>query len=244
MSKERYQNPIVGDVVRLGNYTFNGNSPVDVEVKKIEILAITGETCEGGDMGLSPVLDVDLSSVQHPKQGFYYADIELSKPEFTVGYYIDRWTFSVYPEEPDVVVDNRFRIYREIFYTTPIPIVYDFNFLFQPNKIRKGSKQYIRIEVLPNVPRASDLQKYYENLIITGDLFVSMEMKDCGQCLPQEKDLRTVFEDARVDYREMTNGFFLIDTEDLDVGVYNIWFKILMGENIFLSDKMNFQIFD
>jgi hypothetical protein len=34
-----------------------------------------------------------------------------------------------------------------------------------------------------------------------------------------------------------------LDTTDLDVGIYNVWFTMEMGENVFISDRMNLQIF-
>jgi hypothetical protein len=124
-----------------------------------------------------------------------------------------------------------------------VPPIYDFNFRFRPNRLRKGTKRYILIEITPNVPRGSDIQSYYENLAVVSNLRVSIEM-ECGDCIPAEKDLRLVVDKQLVDYREKCFGYFFIDTNEYSAGTYNIWFETEFGENIFISEKNSFQITD
>jgi hypothetical protein len=140
-------------------------------------------------------------------------------------------------------IQNRFRIYPNLWFTSPVPPVYDFSFGFRPNRIVKGSKRYLVIQISPNVPRGADLLPYYENLAIVSDLRISIE-KNCGDCVPQEKDLRLVVDRQLVDYREKMYGYYFIDTSDYDSGIYNVWFELQYAENTFISEKNQIQIFE
>jgi hypothetical protein len=146
-------------------------------------------------------------------------------------------------EEGTNQIINTFNLYADLWYTTPIPVVYDFSFVFRPNRFRKGSKQYIICQITPNVPRGTDLGRYYENLIINSNVMISMELT-CGDCVPAEQDLRLVLDQAPTDYREKNYAYYLLDTTELEVGIYNVWFTMEMGENTFISDRMNLQIFN
>jgi hypothetical protein len=106
-----------------------------------------------------------------------------------------------------------------------------------------GSKQYLIIEIVPNVPTAGDLRQYYENLAIVSELKLSIE-HHCGDCLPTEKDLRLIVDKESVGYREKRYGYYQFDTEDLECGVYNVWFQLDFGGNIYISDKMQLQVYD
>jgi hypothetical protein len=46
-----------------------------------------------------------------------------------------------------------------------------------------------------------------------------------------------------VDYREKGYAYYFIDTTDYDEGIYNIWFELAFGENLYVSDKNSFQIY-
>ena len=169
--------------------------------------------------------------------------VNLDDKKYIIGRYLDIWTVEVIEGEPTGSIENCFDVYPNLFYTTPIPIVYDFSFHFQPNKFRKGSKQYLIIEIVPNVPTAGDLCKYYENLAIVSDLKLSIEQK-CGECVPSESDLRMIVEDVKIDYREKRHGYYQLDTEDLDCGIYDIWFKLEFGGNVYISDRHQLQVYD
>lgn len=44
-TRERYQRPVVGDVIHLRQFIYNGNRLTDVEsISKVEIFSIEGET--------------------------------------------------------------------------------------------------------------------------------------------------------------------------------------------------------
>lgn len=244
---ERYQNPIIGNTVRLRLFMYNGNELSDVvSINTINIYMCypTAATMED-PLGKNLVLEVDVSGVVHESTGTYYIDVPLTTPQFVLGKYTDEWTITLDSSISDQIIQNEFRIYPQIWYSTPVPVVYDFSFDFQPNKIRKGSRQYLRIRVTPNVPTATDLARYYENLAVMGDVTVSMEQK-CGKCLPHEEDLRLIFENQPVDYKERCYGFMMLDTEELELecGVYAIWFTLCLGANKYISDKFNLLIFD
>lgn len=242
--KERYQNPAVNDNVKLRLLTFNSNNAADlykidkVSIYNLDPAAVTKENPEG----LRLVEEFDGSAVIHEDTGTYRLDVTLEDPKYVIGQYYDTWRVFATADRPSYDICQRFEIYPNLWYSTPIPVVYDFSFRFQPNKFRKGSKQYIIIEINPNTPTAGDLRQYYENLAIVSDLTLSIE-QTCGDCLPTESDLRMIVEDVPVDYREKRNGYYKLDTEDLDCGLYDIWFKLQLGGNIYISDRFKFQIY-
>lgn len=243
-TKERYQNPVVGDDVRLRLFSFNSNNLFDVTVQSVAIYYLDRQGVnESNPDGRTLVTILTPDQVVREDTGTYLVDLPLPDPTFVLGRYLDVWTYTADPNQPDLTVENTFRVYPQLFYSTPIPVVYDFGFTFQPNRLRKGSRQYLRIMIQPNVPRATDLQRYYENLAITSNLKVSIAQK-CGPCVPTEVDLRTVVDEDQVDYRECAYGYYQLDTEDLDLGVYDVWFTLEIGGNRYVSDKQTLQIYD
>ena len=155
----------------------------------------------------------------------------------------DVWTVIFENEEVPTRITNIYQIYPDLWYSSPTPIVYDFSFQFRPNKLRKGSKRYIICQVTPNVPKGTDLERYYENLAILGDLKISIEQRT-GDCLPKEIDLRMIAENVPVDYREKTHGYYLLDTTEMELGIYDIWYELDLGGNIYISDRQSLQIFN
>lgn len=243
MSKERYQNPVVGDQVLLRLFSFNSNNLTDITPQQVEIYFLDPNLAGPNNPdGRIIVQTIDGSDVVQEDIGTYRVAVDLIDPKYVVGRYLDIWTFTGDTNLPDMTAENTFRVYPQLFYTTPLPVVYDFSFSFTPNQMRKGSKQYIRIQIKPNVPRATDLQRYYENLAISSNLKISIAQK-CGPCVPAEEDLRLVVDQEYIDYREMNYGYYQIDTEDMDPGVYDVWFTLELGGNRYVSDKQNFQIY-
>ena len=249
MSKtvERYQNPAVKDTVNLRAFTYNSSNFSDVDViEKIEIFYFDSTlVTDDNPQGLRLVESFDESDVTKTDTGSYLLPIELKETVYVIGNYCDVWTVSVSDDQPSQTIRHIFTIYPNLWYSTPMPVVYDFQFHFQPNKMRKGSIQYLIVEIIPNVPTAGDLRQYYENLAIVSDLKLSME-KECGNCLPEEEDLRSVLDKVSVDYREKRYGFYHLDTEDLelDCGIYMLTFQLEFGGNRYISDKMAFQIYN
>jgi hypothetical protein len=244
--KDRYQNPVIGDTVRLKFFVLNSNMTAEVDsfnAVRIYYLDPSAIDCSNPD-GRTLIQTVLPGSIVNPNQGEYYIDLYLDPLLYiNPGRYIDEWEVVFLPGDTPTNHDQLFQIYPELWYTTPIPIVYDFSFYFQPNRIRFGSKKFIEIEIIPNVPRATDLCAYYENLAIAAQLYVTI-IQRCGDCLPCEQDLRTVVDRVAVQYREKNRGFYFLDTTTLDCGIYDIFFELDFGGNVYISDTNQLQIFN
>lgn len=244
--KERMQNPTCGDTVRLRLLTYNSNNRRDVQsIEKVEIYFLDpNEISESNPDGRRLIQTISSGNVVQEDTGQYLVEVEIADPLYTIGKYVDAWHVTFENNECQVAcVANNFVIYPDLWFTSPVPPVYDFSFAFRPNRIRKGTKRYLIIQITPNVPRGSDILSYYENLAIVSDLRVSLEIA-CGECVPAEQDLRLIVDRALVDYREKMYAYYFINTEDLDCGTYNVWFELAFGENIFISEKNQLQIFD
>ena len=244
MTKERYQNLVSGDNVNLRLLTYNGNAPKDVRsIAKVDIFYLdpNDRTVENPD-GRRLVETFTGNAVVTEDEGQYLLSLQTDPVRYIIGKYIDVWTLLVQEDEPEQTVSQPFEIIPDIWYTSPVPIVYDFKFHFRPNRMRKGSNQFLIIEIVPNVPRATDLEKYYENLAIVSQMYISIEQA-CGPCLPAECDLRLIVEDEPVQFRERRFAYYKLDTTDMDCGIYNIWFKLEFGGNVYIGDKMQLQIY-
>jgi hypothetical protein len=245
-TKERMQNPTCGDNVRLRLLTYNSNNRRDVQsIENIEIYFLDpNEISPSNPDGRRLVQTISGENVVQEDTGQYLIEVPIVDPLYTIGKYIDAWYVTFEDGENETAcITNHFIIYPDLWFTSPVPPVYDFSFAFRPNKIRKGSKRYIIIQITPNVPRGSDILHYYESLAIVSDLRVSIEI-GCGECVPAEQDLRLLVDRALVDYREKMYAYYFLDTNELECGIYNIWFELAFGENVFISEKNQFQIFD
>lgn len=244
MAKERYQNPTVNEEVNLRLFTYNSNNRRDVqEIEKVEIYVLDPmEKAVDNPEGLRLIEIITSSNIVKEETGQYLISVTTQDPLYTIGEYRDKWIVKF--EDNDLctaTVSNNFRLYPDLWFTTSVPPIYDFSFNFRPNRIRKGTKRYLLIQVTPNVPRGADIQNYYENLAIVSDLRVSLELA-CGDCVPAEQDLRLIVDRQLVDYREKMYAYYFIDTSNLDVGIYNIWFELTFGENTFISEKNSLQV--
>jgi hypothetical protein len=244
--KERFSNPNCGDTINLRLFTYNSNARRDVvSISKVEIFFLDPmEKTPENPNGARLIETIEGTEVTKESTGQYLLQLNLTDPLYTIGSYQDVWTVNFEENEcAEGTITNVFEVHSDLWFTTAIPPIYDFNFRFRPNRLRKGTKRYILIEITPNVPRGSDIQSYYENLAVVSNLRVSIEMQ-CGDCIPAEKDLRLIVDRELVDYREKCFGYFFINTEEYDAGIYNIWFETEFGENIFISEKNSFQITD
>jgi hypothetical protein len=226
-------------------FAYNANNRTNFsEVQKVEIYFLdpTAKTAENPD-GRTLVKTIGSDDVSNDDVGEYKIEFELADPLYVIGNYIDVWTVVAEELENVATIENTFQTYPDLWFTSPTPIVYDFSFSFRPNKIRKGSKRYLVVDVTANVPRASDLERYYYNLAVVSPLKIYIEQL-CGDCVPSEADLRMVVEGDDIELREKNTGYYLLDTEDLEVGMYNVWFELSLGESVYLSDKNQLQIFD
>lgn len=245
-TKERYSNPTCGDTVNLRLFTYNMNARRNVAaVEKIDVYFLDPTlVSESNPDGRRLVQTIDGDNVSQEETGQYLAAVLLEDPKYTIGQYLDVWTVQFEDSATGTgTVANPFAVYPDLWFTTPIPPVYDFSFQFRPNKIVKGTKRYLIIQVTPNVPRGADLIQYYENLAAVSEIRMSMEIK-CGECVPAERDLRRVIDRQVVDHREKNYAYFYLDTTELDLGIYDVWFELTYGENVYISEKNQLQIFD
>jgi hypothetical protein len=242
--KERSQNPVVGDDVKLRLFAYNSNNRADFnQVEKVEIFFLDpAEKSATNPDGRTIVETIDGADVTAVETGQYMVTVNLDNAQYVIGNYIDVWHITVELGESGATVENLWQVYPDLWFTSPSVLVYDFNFAFRPNKIRKGSKRFIVIDIIPNVPKASDMARYYENLAIVSPLKISIE-QECGNCVPAEEDLRLIVDQADVELRDKSLGYYFLDTTDLNEGVYNVWFEMVFGESTFISDKLQLQIF-
>ncbi len=241
MSKERFQNPVIGDVVRLRLFIYNSNNLADpFNLREVDIYVLDPHaTSETNPDGRCFLLTIDSSSIVRECQGNYYVDVTLDRNIFTIGKFLDVWKITLLDGEEESCIENCFQVYSQLWYTTPIPVVYDFDFNFQPNRIRKGSRKYIQIEITPNVPTATDLKRYYENLAIVSNLKISMERTCCANSF----DENLILDEVCVDFREKRFGFYFLDTTDLECGIYDLWFSLCLGGNTYISPREQLEIF-
>jgi hypothetical protein len=245
MPKERNQNIIVGNDLVLRLFTYNSNQRQNVQnVNKVEIYyldetCITNENPEGKRL----VKTIESADVTTVEDGQYSIEFELEDQLFVIGKYIDVWYVN-FDSSQSGTVTNEFAVIPDLWFASDLPIIYDFSFGFRPNRLRYGEKRWINIEVIPNVPNISDLKRYYANLAIASPLKIWIE-KACGDCVPKEKDLRLVVEGDPVEHRRGTEGSYFINTEELnmDCGIYNVWFEMEFGENKYISDNLQLQVF-
>jgi hypothetical protein len=244
-TKERSQNAVINDTLNLRMFTYNSNNLTDLSsIDKVEIyyldrFNITADNPDGRRL----VDSFDGSGVVAEDTGSYLLQVPLQEKKYVIGTHLDLWHVIASDDKPAGTLTGYFQIYPDLWYSSPLPIVYDFSFRFQPNKFRKGSKQFIIIEISPNVPTAGDLREYYENLAIVSDLSVSIE-QSCGDCLPAECDLRLLVDNEKIQYREKRYGFYQLDTTDMDCGLFDIWFTLDFGGNRYVSDREKFQIYN
>jgi len=245
--RERSQNPTIGDTVKLRLFVYNANQRRDVfDVKKVDIYYLDPElVSEDNPDGRRLIETVPAGQITHEGQGEYSITLTLTDTVYVIGDYRDEWELEIEELQPVSHIENSWRIVPDLWYIGPEPFIYDFSFGFRPNRFRTGSKQYITIDVRPNVPTATDMQRYYTALGIASTMKVSIEMA-CGDCLPAEQDLRLIVDRDELPIRKMCEGYYFLDTEalELDCGIYNIWFEMEIGESKYISEKYQFEVYN
>jgi len=244
--KERNQNPVVGDTLNLRLFTYNSNHRQNVEtVEKVEIYQIdpscvTEQNPEGRRL-VSTITDIE--EVADTFEGQYKVSLQIEDQVYVIGQYIDVW-YVQFNTLQSGTVTNEFRVVSDLWYASDMPIVYDFSYGFRPNRVRKGERRWLTVDIVPNVPNASDLQRYYVNLAVASPVKIFIE-KECGQCIPKEKDLRILVDGGDVEHRRDSEGYYFLDTAglDMDCGIYNVWFELEFGENKYISENLQLQVF-
>lgn len=247
-AKERNQNPVIGDELSLRLFTYNSNhrQPV-LEVEKVEVYRLDPSCAdESNPEGRTLVGEFGPSEIEEVSDDFgvhYRISFLLESELFTIGRYVDVWHVK-FSENQSGTVTNEFLVLSDLWYASDMPVVYDFSYGFRPNRVRKGEKRWLTVEVVPNVPRSSDLERYYTNLMIASPLKISIE-KVCGDCVPKERDLRMVVEKAPVEFRRDSEGYYFLDTValDMDCAIYNVWFEMEFGESTYISDNLQLQVY-
>lgn len=246
--KERNQNPVVGDTLNLRLFTYNSNhrqavQAVDrVEIFQLDPTLVASDNPEGRRL-VKTIPSSEIEEVADSFGGHYKISINLENEVYPIGRYIDVWSVEFNSNQSGTVT-NEFNIISDLWYASDMPIVYDFSYGFRPNRVRKGERRWITVDVVPNVPNSSDLERYYVNLALASPIKIFIE-KTCGNCVPKEKDLRMVVENGEVEHRRDSEGYFFLDTAalDMDCGIYNVWFELEFGENKYISENLQLQIF-
>jgi hypothetical protein len=245
-NKQRYQNPVVGDTVTLSLFSYNSNNRANVSsIEKVEVYYLDRDNITEDNPDGRRLVET-YTNITSSDTGQYSVSVDLEEAKFVIGNYIDIWYIEFEENEVQATQEKCFEVYPDLWYTSTAPIVYDFNFMFTPNRIRQGAKQYLIIQIRPNVRHAKELEEYYMNLAIAAPLKISIE-QECVECMPAEEDLRLEVDEESVEHREKNLGYYLLDTSedglDLKKGIYNVWFTMEFGESIYISDKLNLQVY-
>jgi hypothetical protein len=225
---------------------YNNHQFSDVSyVEKVEIWKLDDHEPQNVSKR-SLVQIVEGSFVSHDGDGRYSVEVFLEEPLYVIGKYVDIWhmAFASKDEEKFQIaqIDAAFEIARDLWFTTPSPIIYDFTFAFKPNRFMQGCKQHIIVNITPNVPTATDMQAYYANMATVSPLRISIAQR-CGDCVPVEKDLRLVVDNELITYRERCLAYYFLDTTEMECGIYDVWFQLELGGNVYVSPKSQLQIF-
>ena len=244
MSKQRNQNPVVGDTLDLALYVRNSNNFSNLyNIDSVDIIKYDCDvsTCENPN-GEVLIETIPFSSIIHSDLGTYNFLLDLNNTDYTIGKYKDVWNVKFREGDDFTKIKQTFQIYPDLWITNPTPILYSFDFNYKPNRWRKGAVGWLSVQIVPNVPRASDLEKYYFNIAISSELKISIEQV-CGECISEEQDLRMVVDDVLITNRDKVFGFYKFDTRELDEGIYNVWFTLEYAGNIDISPKFQMQIY-
>lgn len=246
MSKSRYMNPIVGDIIDLQLLIYNSNNLANAQsIDKVDIYKLDPTQCSDCNAD-GRVLVETITDITNTTAGDYSISLQTISPQYTIGKYLDVWTVVFKENDSPATVENHFEIFPDLFYTSNFPMVYGFIWNVSPNRIRVGSNKFIAIKITGNIPRATDLERYYTNLIISSNLKIYME-KVCDPCGDNcEEDL--IIDGDDVTIRDKCFAFYRLDTTEdnelgLDVGLFNVWFTLEIQGNIEVSEKINIQIY-
>lgn len=245
---ERHQNAIPGDTINLRLVTFNSNLQADVSaINGVDIYFLDPTLCDDCNKdGRRLVQSIPASQVVGESTGQYLLPLVTSAPTYTIGRYLDVWNVVFRENDNVATIENRFEIYSDLWYTSTLPAVYGFDFQFQPNRIRKGSIKWLIIKIIPNVPRATDLERYYTNLAISSNLTISIEQV-CNPCPTGCDAANLIVDNDLVTIRDKVFGYYQIDTTDtgpgFECGLYDITFSLSYAGSIDVSPRSQLQIF-
>ncbi len=233
--KERNQQLLCNDTAILRLYEYNGDTAASVNaISKVEIYKLDHHDRQ---------LIQTVTSVTVDGIGQYSIQVPLPSPLYTIGKYIDLWYINFTEDQCPGTRSFEFEIGPDQWYANSDAFLWEFAFSFRPIKFRKNERKNIVVEVTPNVPHISDLERYYAALASFPNLFISIEMR-CGDCIPQEHDLRLVVDRAPVLMTSNRLGRYFLDTTELECGIYDVWFELDLGGNTYLSPRNQLQIYN
>ncbi len=257
MIRERYQNPIVGDTVRLKSFIYNSNVKDNVSsISSIDVFFLDPDRISPSNPD-GRILMASFSSAQvsNPSIGEYYVDLVTNGSDFRVGSYIDRWNivFESTDQNPGVI-ENKFNLYRDLWYVSPEPIIYELGFDYEPHKIFRLSKKYIRVDIEVYAPDEDIKANYYYYLLTLSQIYVRIVQDEGDGYDPVDTSKNVLYDWSLVHYRETTRGYYLLDTtvdprpwrlnQPWGLGIYLVQFKANLGETIQLSPQFRLQIYD
>ena len=241
--KERNTNAVCNDTLILRLFQYNENAPAAVEaIEKVEIYFLdpfnrTPDNPDGRRL-IQTFTTVTVDAV-----GQYSVTVPLTSPLYVIGDYVDVWSIRYEADQCPGTREMQFSIGADKWYANSEPYLWSFTFSFRPFKFRKNERKYMIVEVTPNVPHISDLERYYADIATYPSLFITMALR-CADCVPAEEDLRTVIDRQPVEVRNKRLGYYFLATTDLDCGIYDVWFELDLGGNTYISPKNQLQIFN
>jgi len=251
--RERYQNPVLGDTINLRFFVYNSNNRANIfSINKVEIFWLDENAkTESNPDGRTLIQTFDGSAVQNVEEGQYLLQVDAEEiinvsgeeAGYRIGNYVDVW-YVVFEDGEEVSIggEKSFTIYPDLWYTSDLPCIYDFSFTFSPNKIVKGNKKYLNICIESNAPNSTQLEQYYENLAVLANIEISIRVHPESPNYDATYPSRNVIvSDVAVSYREREHGYYLLDTTNMETGLYQVWFEMDFGENHFVSEKLNIE---
>jgi len=91
--KERYQNPVVGDKIKLRLFVYNSNNFANIKtINYIDIYKVESPSSDISNPTQSYLVQkIDGEDVVRESTGKYLLDLQTSEPTYTIGYYLDVW---------------------------------------------------------------------------------------------------------------------------------------------------------
>ena len=92
-TKERYQNPVVGDDVKLRLFVYNSNNFADIKtINYIDIYKVNSTSSDTTNPNESYLVErIKGEDVTKESIGKYLLNLTTSAPAYTIGYYFDVW---------------------------------------------------------------------------------------------------------------------------------------------------------
>ena len=109
-NKERYQNPVINDNIKLRLLAYNSNQKANFEsIEKVEIYFLDPtEVSESNPRGLRLVRTINGTDVSNTDVGSYITSFVAEPLLYTIGKYVDIWYVTVDGES--ATVENNFEI--------------------------------------------------------------------------------------------------------------------------------------